>query len=155
MPDPATAHARRGAAFTFDGAAFLNLIRRLCEPLTSSTATIHAPSFDHALKDPVPDDIPIPPAARILVFEGNYIALDQPPWSEARLLMDEVWFVECELSVARRRLVERHLRTGVESSREKAVERVVGSDEVNGREILEGRGRVEEVVVSVEDGSWT
>src|SRR5690348_9164866 len=52
MPDPMTAHARRGAEFTFDGAAFLSLIESLREPSppspsappsTSTTATTLPP----------------------------------------------------------------------------------------------------------------
>jgi pantothenate kinase len=71
MPDPALAHARRGAEFTFDGEAFLQLVKRLKEPLTSDTPTIFAPSFDHAIKDPKDNDIPIERTQRIVVLEGN------------------------------------------------------------------------------------
>lgn len=71
MPDPATAHARRGAEFTFDGEAFLQLVRRLREPLRDDTPTIFAPSFDHAVKDPKEDDIPVERTHRIVVLEGN------------------------------------------------------------------------------------
>lgn len=71
LPDPATAHARRGAEFTFDGAGFLRLVQALREPLTSKSATVYAPSFDHAVKDPKADDIAVAPTRRIVVFEGN------------------------------------------------------------------------------------
>lgn len=71
MPDPVTAHARRGAEFTFDGEAFLRLVQKLSEPLTPATPTIFAPSFDHAIKDPKADDIPVEPTQRIVVLEGN------------------------------------------------------------------------------------
>jgi len=39
MPDPATAHARRGAAFTFDGGSFLALVTRLRQPICPETGT--------------------------------------------------------------------------------------------------------------------
>lgn len=71
MPDPANAHARRGAEFTFDGEAFLQLVKRLTEPLTDNTPTISAPSFDHAIKDPKENDIPVERTHRIVVLEGN------------------------------------------------------------------------------------
>ena len=71
MPDPATAHARRGAEFTFDGEGFLKLVQALREPITGETSTILAPSFDHAIKDPKEDDIAVTPTQRIVVFEGN------------------------------------------------------------------------------------
>jgi len=71
MPDPATAHARRGAEFTFDGPGFYGLIRALRAPLTDATGTIYAPSFDHAVKDPKEGDIPVGAGQRVVVFEGN------------------------------------------------------------------------------------
>ena len=155
LPDPATAHARRGAEFTFDGTSFLALVRLLRSPLTSSTPTYYAPSFDHAVKDPVADDIAIPATARIIVFEGNYLSLNKSPWKETAELMDELWFVEVIEERARERLVERHVRTGVAGSREEAARRAEENDLVNGREIVEGRvDGVSEVVVSWEDEGW-
>lgn len=71
MPDPATAHARRGAEFTFDGEAFYHLVKRLKEPLTRDTPTIYAPSFDHAIKDPKENDIAVERTHRVVVLEGN------------------------------------------------------------------------------------
>ncbi|MCJ1433671.1 hypothetical protein MMC27_003035 [Xylographa pallens] len=155
LPDPATAHARRGAEFTFDGTSFLTLVRLLRSPLTASTPTYFAPSFDHAVKDPVASDITIPATARIIVFEGNYLSLNKSPWREAAELMDELWFVEVSEERARERLVERHVRTGVAGSREEAARRAEENDLVNGREIVEGRvDGVSEVVVSWEDEGW-
>ncbi|MCJ1400783.1 hypothetical protein MMC11_003991 [Xylographa trunciseda] len=155
LPDPATAHARRGAEFTFDGTSFLALVRLLRSPLTSGTPTHYAPSFDHAVKDPVADDIAIPATARIIVFEGNYLSLNKSPWKEAAELMDELWFVDVTEERAKQRLVERHVRTGVTASREEAERRAEENDLVNGREIMEGRlEAVSEVVVSREDEDW-
>jgi pantothenate kinase len=71
MPDPATAHARRGAEFTFDGEGFLRLVQRLKEPLGEATQTVFAPSFDHAVKDPREGDIAVERGQRIVVLEGN------------------------------------------------------------------------------------
>jgi pantothenate kinase len=57
MADPVEAHARRGAAFTFNGDAFLSLVRQLRRPLEATSTTVYAPSFDHAVKDPKEEDI--------------------------------------------------------------------------------------------------
>ncbi|KAF2490858.1 phosphoribulokinase/uridine kinase [Lophium mytilinum] len=154
MPDPATAHARRGAAFTFDGDSFLALVKKLREPLCPESVTLYAPSFDHAVKDPVEDDIPIGPHVRLVLFEGNYLSLGKGPWKEAAELMDELWFVEVEEEVARRRLVARHVKAGIARDEEEARRRVDENDLVNGREIVEGRVEVSEVVVSREDEGW-
>jgi pantothenate kinase len=170
MPDPDYAHARRGAAFTFDAQAFHSLVQSISRPLaftpdaSSSTAThtsipkspsvIYAPSFDHALKDPVENDIPILPTHRIVVFEGNYLALDKEPWSGAARLMDQLWFVEVDFAVAERRLVKRHLKSGIANREEEAVQRARENDLVNGEEIIQHRLRVDEVVVSRECDAW-
>ena len=154
MPDPITAHARRGAAFTFDGASFLALVKRLREPRCPETGTLFAPSFDHAAKDPVADDIPIAPSIRIVVFEGNYLSLAKEPWREAAGLMDELWFVEVPFDVARRRLVERHVKAGIAKTAEDAGRRADENDLVNGKEIVETRLPIDEIVVSKDDASW-
>jgi pantothenate kinase len=154
MPDPAHAHARRGAAFTFDGHAFLSLVRKVREPLTPTSPTLYAPSFDHALKDPKENDIAIEPTTRILVFEGNYLSLDKMPWNEAAALMDELWFVQVDFETARRRLVPRHVKAGIASSEEEAEKRVTENDLVNGEEIVRDRLQVNEVVISREDEAW-
>lgn len=156
MPDPVTAHARRGAEFTFDGPSFLKLVQSLRTPLDETTTkTIHAPSFDHAKKDPIENDIPIEPTHRLVVFEGNYIALDQEPWRSAAELMDEVWFVEVDMAVARQRLAKRHVAAGIAKNEEEGDRRAVENDLPNGEEIIAKRLKnVNEVVVSKEDGAW-
>lgn len=154
MPDPKLAHDRRGAAFTFDGAAFLTLVKTLRKPIDSSTPTIYVPSFDHAIKDPVNDDIPIPPTSRILVFEGNYLSLDKEPWREVGEIVDEGWFVDVDFEVAGTRLVPRHVKAGIAKDEESAWKRVRENDLVNGREIVDFRGKVDELVVSREDESF-
>ncbi|KAI0182371.1 P-loop containing nucleoside triphosphate hydrolase protein [Xylaria flabelliformis] len=154
LPNPDNAHARRGAEFTFDGASFLALVKALREPLTASSSTIFAPSFDHAVKDPKENDIAIQPGHRIVVFEGNYVVLDKQPWSEAAELMDERWFVDVDFDVARRRLVVRHVKAGIAKGEEEARKRADENDLVNGRQIVENRTHVHEVVVSRDDEKW-
>jgi len=154
MPDPTTAHDRRGAAFTFDGDSFLALVKKLREPLLPETTTLYAPSFDHAVKDPVQDDIAIHPTSRILVFEGNYLSLNKSPWKDAAELMDELWFVDVDFDVARKRLVGRHVKAGIAGDEEAAHKRVTENDLVNGKEIVDDRMEVQEVVTSKEDERW-
>ena len=69
--------------------------------------------------------------------------------------MDELWFVEVDFEVAKRRLVERHVRTGVTATREEAEMRVRENDLVNGDEIVRCRVKeLDEVIVSREDDAW-
>lgn len=154
MPDPQNAHARRGAAFTFDSEKFLALVRKLREPILPETRTLYAPSFDHAKKDPVADDIPIAPSVRIVIFEGNYCSLNHGPWKDAADLMDELWFVDVDFQVARKRLIHRHVKAGIAPNEEEAAKRADENDLVNGQEIIDSRLDVHEVVKSKEDPEW-
>jgi pantothenate kinase len=154
MPDPDSAHARRGAAFTFDGSSFLSLVKKLREPICPETSTLYAPSFDHATKDPVENDIAISPSVRIVIFEGNYCSLDKEPWNEAAKLMDELWFVDVDFDIARKRLIHRHVKAGIARDEEEAGKRADENDLVNGKEIVETRLDVHELVKSQEDAEW-
>lgn len=154
MPDPTLAHRCRGAAFTFDDKAFLELVKQLRKPLLPESKTIYAPSFDHAIKDPVADDIPVHPASRVVILEGNYLSLNQGLWKEAAELMDDLWFVDVDFETARRRLVVRHVAAGIVKDEEEGGIRADEIDLVNGRQIVDQRLEVREVIFSKEDESW-
>lgn len=69
--------------------------------------------------------------------------------------MDEHWFVDVDEEVAAKRLVGRHVRSGVAASEEDAWSRVRGNDLLNGREIVQKRrGGIEELIRSWEDEGW-
>ncbi|KAH8655358.1 phosphoribulokinase/uridine kinase [Xylariales sp. PMI_506] len=146
MPNPATAIHRRGAAFTFDADGFYTLVTRLRNPITSDSAAIYAPSFDHAVKDPVENGIAVLPETKIVVFEGNYVCLDREPWKSAAQLMNELWFVDVDREVARERLVKRHVASGICPDEEAARERIRSTDFLNADDIVENRLPVNEVV---------
>ena len=154
MPDPANAHGRRGAAFTFDDVSFLKLVKDLRMPLLPESKSLYAPSFDHTIKDPVADDIPIHPTARVVLIEGNYLSLNNGLWKEAAKLMDELWFVAVDFETAKRRLVERHIKAGIANDEHEATRRVDENDLVNGKEIISNRLEVQEVIFSQEDASF-
>lgn len=151
MPNAAEAFERRGAPWTFDPTKLLDFVRAIKDP---ARGTVLGPSFDHALKDPVEEDIRIDASARVVVIEGLYLSLGSGTWREVGAEMDERWFVDVERDVAIARVVERHVRSGVCASREEAVERATGSDALNAEEILAGRMEVDEVVTSKEDPTW-
>lgn len=154
MPNAEEAVFRRGAAFTFDAQSYLELVTKVRNPISPETATIYAPSFDHAVKDPVTDDIAIPPTARIVIFEGLYTALDAPGWRDAHALMDQVWFVDVDVPTATQRVAKRNFAAGITQTFEESVARTEASDMRNGREVLELRLPVQEVIPSVEDETW-
>ncbi|KAL1889593.1 hypothetical protein Sste5346_008842 [Sporothrix stenoceras] len=132
MPNAQEAIHRRGAAFTFDAEGFVDLVKRL---RGHPNETVFAPSFDHALKDPVADSIAIPPTARIVFIEGNYIALNRAPWTEAAAIMDRLWYVNTPADVAVARLAKRHLASGIVADEKEAWERASGTDGMNADDI--------------------
>jgi pantothenate kinase len=154
MPNAEEAVFRRGAAFTFDAQSYLTLVEKIRRPISPESRTIYAPSFDHAVKDPVANDITIPPTARIIIFEGLYTALNEPGWREAHSLMDETWFVDADIPTATRRVAKRNYAAGISSSYEESLDRTEKSDMRNAREVLDKRLPVQEIVPSVEDESW-
>ncbi|RMD41111.1 hypothetical protein DV735_g4048, partial [Chaetothyriales sp. CBS 134920] len=155
MPNADEAIFRRGAAFTFDSKAYSDLVRQVRAPLDPAAATtIYAPSFDHAIKDPVPGDVGIPPTARIVVFEGLYVALDREGWRDAAELMDELWFVEVPFDIASERVAKRNYAAGISASLEESRARTEANDMRNGREVVAERLPVQELIQSVEDEEW-
>jgi pantothenate kinase len=144
MPDPALAHAKRGAHWTFDADGYVEFMGKLradvarphatvraswhADGAGGSSALIYAPSFDHAVKDPVADAVAIGPHHRIVIVEGLYAFLGIDPWKKAGEMLDERWFVDLPEDEARTRLVNRHVLTGVASSLEEAYFRADDND---------------------------
>ncbi|KAF2027453.1 P-loop containing nucleoside triphosphate hydrolase protein [Setomelanomma holmii] len=137
--DADNAFRRRGAPFTFDVEAFGKLVVALkTTPVTTHTEPdtfIAAPSFDHALKDPVDNSILISSRTRLVIVEGNYTLLDQDPWRKIAQNCEEKWFVDAPIGIVRHRLAERHLAAGIETSVEAAERRAEENDIPNGATI--------------------
>ena len=87
-----------------------------------------APSFSHARKDPVFDDIVVRPQHRIVIIEGLYVFLGIEPWVRAANLLDERWFVTVDAQKGKQRLCTRHVETGVAADWEEAVWRADNND---------------------------
>ena len=126
FPDPQEAFARRGAHWTFSATGYVDFVSKLRAPITD--LPIHAPSFSHAIKDPVEDDLQVTSSHRIVLIEGLYVFLNVEPWSVAGHLLHERWFLEVDLEVARERLVQRHVKSGVTDNLEEAMLRARDND---------------------------
>lgn len=142
MSNREEAYIRRGAPWTFDVAATLFFVHRLSKWANSTShATpeecIYAPSFDHAIKDPTPNGVIIPPDASIVILEGLYLLLDEPGWSEIAPLLDLRILVTVDLMEARTRVAKRHVEAGIEPTMEDGFRRVDQNDYLNGQMIYE------------------
>jgi pantothenate kinase len=76
---------RRGAAYTFDAAAFAAAVQEIksvhCTTERCPDLDLLLPTFDHAGQDPVEDGVVIPSNVRIVIVEGNYVLLNEHPWN--------------------------------------------------------------------------
>lgn len=118
--------ARKGAPDTFDAAGYVNLLSRLAG---QTTTTVYAPEFRREIEEPIAGAVPVHPTHRIVVTEGNYLLLDEPPWRKVRTLLTETWFLSPEETLRRERLIARHQSFG--RTLEQARNRTLGSDEHN------------------------
>lgn len=132
--------AERGSPRTFDADGYVALLRSL-----RGGGRVLAPAFDRSIEEPVPDVIEVGADVRLVITEGNYLLLDEPPWSAIRDLLDEVWFVEVPESQRIEWLVARHVEYG--RTRDEARERVThGSDAANAALVAATRDRADLIV---------
>jgi pantothenate kinase len=129
---------RKGAPDTFDAAGYLALLRRL---RADTCETVYAPAFDHLLDEPVAGSIDVPPQARVIITEGNYLLLGEPPWDEVSPLLDLSVFLAADDGQRVAGLVDRQRAKGLDE--QAALDWVLTSDEANARLVSNTRARAD------------
>jgi pantothenate kinase len=132
---------RKGAPDTFDGFGYVELLARLRR---HGPETVYAPEFRREIEEPVACAVPVPHATPLVVTEGNYLLLSDPPWSRIRDLLDEIWFLAPPDPMRQERLVARHQRYG--RSHEQAVGRALGCDQANAELVAPTRAGADLVI---------
>jgi pantothenate kinase len=127
--------AVKGAPETFDVEGFVHLLQEV----RSAGTTIFWPEFDRSLDEPTPSAIAIPPEAKLVITEGNYLLLESPGWRDVAPLLDDIWYIDAPPGVLRMRLIERQLEGG--RTEEEAVGHVDGSDLPNARLVAQTQAR--------------
>ncbi len=144
------ARGRKGAPDTFDAEGYAALLRRV---VTEPESTIYAPGFERTLEQPLAAALVVPPSARLVITEGNYLLLEESPWEQARAALAQVWFVTGDDALRRSRLIDRHVTFG--KSAEAAALWVDRNDEANAQLVARVRERADRVVVNGPGGwSW-
>ncbi|GAC69786.1 nucleoside/nucleotide kinase family protein [Gordonia soli] len=101
---------RKGAPDTFDAEGFAALLERVVGAYRRSD--VYCPDFDHTVGEPISASLVIPSSARLVVVEGNYLGLDEPPWDRIAPLLDRLVYVDAPADVRRDRLTTRHIAAG-------------------------------------------
>lgn len=115
---------RKGAPDTFDPGGYAALLARI-----AAGEQVWAPGFERTLDQPIAQAVPVDPATRVVISEGNYLLLPEEPWRRVRAHFDEVWFCRGDDAVRVERLIARHVRFG--RTPDEAREWVLRSDEAN------------------------
>ena len=153
MPNAEEALARRGAPWTFDGDGVVRLLRELRDA-SSDGRTVLAPTFDHAIKDPVHDSLAIGPEIQVCIVEGNYLLSRDAPWDAIADIADARWLIRVDPNLAVNRIASRHLAAGIEQTMEAAVARAVFNDLPNGEYVMsKSQGRHDLLIDSIEIAS--
>ncbi|RZU63540.1 nucleoside/nucleotide kinase family protein [Zhihengliuella halotolerans] len=132
---------RKGAIDTFDADGYVALLERLAR---DADRPVFAPRFERDLEEPIAAGIEVPPAARLIITEGNYLLADADPWPRLRGLCDEIWFVDLPAQKRIERLIARHERFGKTPDAARAW--VTDTDEANARLIEQTRDRADRVI---------
>src|SRR3954468_19963057 len=138
---------RKGAPETFDADGYAHLLGRI---VTEPDSWVYAPGFDRLLEQPLAAAMVVPPSARLVVTEGNYLLLSEERWERARAQLAEVWYVVGDDDLRRSRLVERHVTFGKEPA--DAAAWVEQTDEANAVLVAAASDRADRVVVNGLDG---
>ncbi|RYU15794.1 nucleoside/nucleotide kinase family protein [Nocardioides iriomotensis] len=136
---------RKGAPDTFDALGYVALLRRIrgLDGL-DHPEVVWAPHFDRGIEDAIAGAVAVAADVPLVVTEGNYLLVDEPPWRDVVGLLDACWYVDLDEDVRRTRLQARHERYG--RTREEARARTWGSDERNAALVSASRSRATAVI---------
>jgi pantothenate kinase len=137
---------RKGAIDTFDGAGFVELIRRLRSP---SSAVIYAPEFRREIEESIVGAVAVGPEVRLVVIEGNYLLIPEAPWGAISDMTDEMWYCEVPEPVRLTRLVARHVFYGKSENEARAW--ALGPDQRNAK-LVETTRALADLIVTPEAG---
>ncbi|MBN6035815.1 nucleoside/nucleotide kinase family protein [Amycolatopsis sp. 195334CR] len=131
---------RKGAPDTFDAGGYVSLVSRLA----AGGETVYAPEFRREIEEPIAGAVAVPPDVPLVITEGNYLLVDEDPWSRIPPLLAETWFLRPDENDRIERLVSRHRHYG--RSLVEAQQRARGSDQRNADLIATTASRADLIV---------
>ncbi len=105
--EPRTLRQVKGAPETFDARGAYACLQHI-----RSGAPVRIPLYSRQLHAPLADAGVVPAGVPLVLVEGNYLLLDEPPWREFWSLFDLCIFLTTEPETLLNGLRQRHLRGG-------------------------------------------
>ncbi|MES2968586.1 MAG: nucleoside/nucleotide kinase family protein [Pseudomonadota bacterium] len=133
--------ARKGAPETFDVAGFLNLMRRLRDDTETEVAI---PVFDRTMELSRAGADIVTPDDQFLVVEGNYLLLEENPWTALGDYFDMTVFLDVPEAELERRLIQRWLDHG--KTEAEAVAWIASNDLPNALRVTRGSRTADAVI---------
>ncbi|MEN5296835.1 nucleoside/nucleotide kinase family protein [Brucella sp. TWI559] len=133
---------RKGAPQTFDCAGFAALLARL----KNAQEDVVIPVFDRTLDLARAGGAIVHADHRILLVEGNYLLLDQQPWTRLASFFDMSIFLDVPFAALERRLIQRWLDYG--HSQDAARERALSNDIPNAELVISSSRNANYVVTT-------
>lgn len=127
--------ARKGAPETFDVLGLFHMLARLKR---NDEGEVAVPVFDRDLEISRAGSRIIPRGVHHLIVEGNYLLLDEAPWSRLRPLFDLTVAVDVSEETLRQRLVDRW--RGYNLTLAEIEAKVEGNDLPNARYVISKSG---------------
>ncbi len=135
----------KGAPETFDVDAMQIKLREVRQEGTNWN------TYDRVIHDVVHDALSV--EDDIVLVEGNYLLLDEPRWTNIRVLADYTVFVKAAPELLKERLISRKQKTGL--TREQAENFYAKSDSRNVIRVLENSAAANETWELQADGDYT
>ncbi len=122
---------RKGAPETFDVRAFIDIVAAV----RKADEEVLVPVFDRSREIAIASARAVAPETRIILAEGNYLLLEEAPWSRLDGMFDLSIFVGPSYEVLEERLRQRWIHYGLDAS---GIEwKLYGNDLPNGKRIIE------------------
>jgi pantothenate kinase len=136
---------RKGAPDTFDADGYVALLER-CRAAGGDErpVTVYAPEFVRGVEESYGSAIAVPPSTRLVLTEGNYLLLDEPPWASLGEVLDVRYHLAVDPELRRERLIARHVAFGKSSEAARAW--ALGPDEANALLVEAAASRADAIV---------
>lgn len=122
---------RKGAPETFDVRGFVDIL----EAVKRGGEEVLVPVFDRSREIAIASARTVSPETRIVLVEGNYLLLDEAPWSKLDGRFDYTVYVGPAYDVLEERLRQRWQHYGLD---EEAIrQKLYGNDLPNGKRVSE------------------